>query len=86
VSIDPTPDLMEISPNGNRVFVALRGPIPLTGNAPSVNNAVGGTPGLGIVRVEDGGRQGVLQAIAPISHLVNGVERADPHGIALRLK
>lgn len=86
VSSDPTPDLMEISPSGNRVFIAFRGPIPLTGNAPSVNNAVGATPGLGIVRVEEGGRNGVLQAIAPISHVVNGVERADPHGIALRVK
>jgi DNA-binding beta-propeller fold protein YncE len=86
VSNDPTPDLLEISPSGNRVFMALRGPIPLTGNAPAVNNAVGGSPGLGIVRVEDGGRSGVLQAIAPISHVVNGVERADPHGIAIRLK
>ena len=86
VSGDPAPDLMEISPSGNRVFMAMRGSIPLTGNAASVNNAVGATPGLGIVRVEQGGRSGVLQAIAPISHIVNGVERADPHGIAVRVK
>ena len=86
LSNDPTPDLLERSPNGNRVFMALRGPVPLTGNAPGINNAVGSTPGLGIVRVEQGGRHGVLQAIVPITNVVNGVELADPHGIAVRVK
>jgi DNA-binding beta-propeller fold protein YncE len=86
VSSDPAPDLMEISPTGNRVFMVLRGPNPLTGNAASVGNAVGSTPGLGVVRVEQDGRHGVFEAIAPISHLVDGVERADPHGIAVRVK
>jgi DNA-binding beta-propeller fold protein YncE len=86
VSGDPAPDLMAISPNGNRVFVTLRGPNPLTGNVPGVNNAVGSTPGLGIMRVERNGERGVLQAIAPITHIVSGVEIADPHGLAVRLK
>jgi hypothetical protein len=86
LSGDPTPDLLDRSPNGNRVFMALRGPVPLTGNAPGVNNAVGSTPGLGVVRVEQGGRHGVLEAIVPISNVVNGVELADPHGIAVRVK
>lgn len=86
LSGDPAPDLLDRSPSGDRVFMALRGPLPLTGNAPAVNNAVGSTPGLGIVRVEQGGRDGVLEAIAPISHIVDGVERADPHGIAVRVK
>jgi hypothetical protein len=86
LSADPAPDLMDISPSGNRVFISLRGPNPLTGNAPGVNNAVGSTPGLGILRVQRNGRTGVLQAIAPITHVVNGVELADPHGIAVRHK
>jgi sugar lactone lactonase YvrE len=85
-SSDPAPDLLDRSPNGNRVFAALRGPNPLTANAPGVNNAVGATPGLGIVKVKQGGRHGVLDAIVPISHVVDGVERADPHGIAVRVK
>lgn len=84
-SADPAPDLMAISPAGNRVFLTLRGPNPLTANVPGVNNAVGATPGLGIVRVEQGGRWGVLLAIAPITLVVEGVERADPHGLAVRL-
>ena len=86
VSGDPAPDLMAISPNGNRVFITLRGPNPLTGNVLGVNNAVRSTPGLGIMRVERNGERGVLQAIAPITHIVSGVERADPHGLAVRLK
>jgi DNA-binding beta-propeller fold protein YncE len=85
VSADPAPDLMAIAPSGNRVFLALRGPNPLTANVPDVNNAVGSTPGVGIVRVQAGGRFATLQGIAPISHVVDGVERADPHGIAVRL-
>jgi hypothetical protein len=86
LSGDPAPDLMAISPSSNRVFITLRGPNPLTGNVPGVNNAVGSTPGLGIVRVERNGERGVLQAIAPITHIVSGVELADPHGLAVRLK
>jgi DNA-binding beta-propeller fold protein YncE len=86
VSSDPTPDLMDSSPGGNRVYLALRGPNPLTGNAPGVNNAVGSTPGLGIVRVERGGQAGTLQAIAPITNVINGIERADPHAVRVRLK
>ena len=86
VSNDPAPDLMDISPSGNRVFLALRGPNPLTANVPGVNNAVGSTPGVGVVRVERNGQRGVLQAIAPISHVVSGVERADLHGLRIRHK
>ena len=81
---DPAPDLMDTAPAGNRVYVSLRGPNPLTGNAPPFNNAVGSTPGLGIIRVESGGRTGALQGIAPITHVVGGVERADPHAVRVR--
>lgn len=84
LSDDPAPDLMAIAPSGNRVFMTLRGPSPLTGNAAAVNNAVGSTPGLGVVRVEASGSRGVFQAVAPISHVVGNVEKADPHGIAVR--
>lgn len=83
VSSDPAPDLMGISPSGNRVYISLRGPMPLTANVPGVNNAVGATPGVGVVRVQRGGRTGALQAIARISHLVAGVETADPHGLGV---
>lgn len=80
LSSDPAPDLIEFSSSGNRAFMALRGPKPLTANDPTVNNAVGSTPGIGIVRVEQNGKSGVLEAIAPIGPSAS----ADPHGIAVR--
>jgi DNA-binding beta-propeller fold protein YncE len=84
LSGDPAPDLMDIAPAGNLVFVTLRGPNPLTANVPGVNNAVGNTPGLGVIRVERGGERGVLQMVIPITHVLNGAEQADPHGLAVR--
>ena len=84
LSSDPAPDLLDISPAGNRAYVSLRGPNPLTGNAPGANNAVGATPGVGVLRVEDGGATGALQALAPITNVVAGVERADIHAIRVR--
>jgi DNA-binding beta-propeller fold protein YncE len=84
LSADPTPDLIDFAPAGTRAYVSLRGPNPLTGNNPAVDNAKGSTPGLGILAVTDGGRNGRLIRIIPISHIVEGVERADPHGIAVR--
>lgn len=85
LSNDPTPDLLAISPAGNRVYAALRGPNPLTGNNPDHHNAEGTTPGLGVIHVTHGGLAGRFAAIYRISHLDSaGIERADPHGIAVR--
>lgn len=83
-SVDPTPDLAVIAPSGNRIFVSLRGPRPLSGDP---HAATGATPGLGVVQVLRDGRNGFVKAIAPISNVdAAGVERADAHGIALRRK
>jgi DNA-binding beta-propeller fold protein YncE len=84
LSGDPAPDLLDIAPSGNRVYAALRGPNPLSGNVPMVNNAVGSSPGLAILRVEADGRTGTLTGIVPITRPVDGVERADPHGVGVR--
>ena len=86
VSNDPTPDLLDISPGGHYVFMSLRGPNPVSGNNPAFNNAVGTTPGVGVIRVEQGGRRGKFFARAPISNVVGGVERADPHGLRVLVK
>ena len=84
LSTDPSPDLLDVSPAGNRVFVSLRGPNPLTGD-PHVST--GTTPGVGVVRVEQSGRTGVFRAIARITNRdASGVERADPHGLRVRRK
>jgi hypothetical protein len=80
----PTSDLADISPSGHRVFVSLRGPNPLSG---SPHAATGSTPGLGVIQVTQGGKGGVLKNVVRISNLdTAGVERADPHGIRVRLR
>lgn len=99
-SADPAPDLMALSPGGGYALVALRGPCPLTANTP-VNNAVGATPGVGVVSVDDRGFRGTLRGIAPISNPAPAgfdcptrtddapgsiSNQADPHAIAIRLK
>jgi hypothetical protein len=81
-SADPTPDLAVIAPSGNRIFVSLRGPLPLSGDP---HASTGSTPGLGVLNVQHNGLTGFMKAIAPISNVdAGGVERADAHGIALR--
>jgi hypothetical protein len=95
LSKDPAPDLMDAAPDGSYVFVGLRGPNPLTGNNKAVDNAVGSTPGVGVIKVEGGGKSGTFVGIAPISRMVeekdkdgNMVkkEKGDPHGIQVRKK
>ena len=95
LSQDPAPDLMDSAPDGTYVFAAFRGPSPLTGNNKDVGNAVGSTPGVGVIKVEDGGRRGTFVGIAPISKMVEEkdkdgnpvkAEKADPHGIQVRKK
>ena len=82
-SADPTPDLGDLAPSGNRMFVSLRGPNPLSGD-PHV--ATGSTPGLGVIRLAKGGKSGSLKSVVPVSNIDStGVERADPHGIRIRL-
>lgn len=76
------PDLTDIAPGGRLVYVALRGPTPLSGDP---HSASGQTPGLGIIEVSDGGSDGRLAAIVPLSNVgADGIERADPHGVRVR--
>jgi len=84
LSSDPSPDLLELAPPGNRIYATLRGALPLSGDP---HASTGSTPGVGVIRVEQGGRAGTLQAIARISNLdAAGIERADPHGLRVRRK
>ncbi|KYF57897.1 hypothetical protein BE08_29380 [Sorangium cellulosum] len=81
-SSDPAPDLMAMSPSGNRIFVTLRGPTPLSGDP---HASVGSTPGVGVIHVTQAGKSGKLKAITPITNQDGaGVERADPHAIQVR--
>lgn len=80
---DPTPDLIAVSPNGSHAFLSLRGPNPLTAD-PHVST--GSTPGVGVLKVLEGGRDATLEAVAGVSNVdAAGVERADVHAMTIRL-
>ncbi|HEY7499298.1 MAG TPA: hypothetical protein VH740_12330 [Vicinamibacterales bacterium] len=84
LSVDPTPDLLSVSPNGSHVFMSLRGPIPLTAD-PHVST--GSTPGIGVLKVRQGGRSASFESIARVSNKdAQGVERADVHASTVRRK
>lgn len=83
-SSDPAPDLVDLSPAGNRIFVSLRGPNPLTGDP---HASTGSTPGLMTLQVQEGGNGGVVKRIDRISNPgAGGIERADGHGVRVRRK
>ena len=84
ISDDPAPDLLDMAPDGAYVFVGLRGPNPLTGNDKNVNNAKGSTPGVGVIKVMDGGKGGEFAGVAKITNMKEGKETADTHGLAVR--
>lgn len=84
MSNDPAPDLVDRAPAGNRLFVALRGPVPLSGDP---HNATGSTPGLGIIQVTQAGRSGSLMAVVPLTNANQQSGQApDPHGLRVRLR
>ena len=85
--LDAAPDIADIAPNGRVAFVNLRGPKPLTANNTAFDNAVGNSPGVGVIKIDSGGASGELACIAPIrAKTVEGVEQADPHGLRVREK
>jgi hypothetical protein len=81
-SSDPTPDLLFLSPQGTHMFMSFRGPNPLSGD-PHVST--GATPGVGVLKITEGGRNGIFEAIAPMSNKDSGgIERADCHALWVR--
>jgi hypothetical protein len=84
LSVDPAPDLIDRAPIGNRLFVALRGPTPLSGDP---HNATGSTPGLGIIQLTHDGRDGKLMAVVPMTNAQQQPGQApDAHGLRVRLR
>jgi hypothetical protein len=82
LTMNAAPDLADAAPGGTLAFVALRGPTPLSGDP---HNATGSTPGLAILQVTEGGRNGRLLRIVRLTNIgADGVERADPHGLRVR--
>jgi hypothetical protein len=76
----PAPDIVAAAPDGAAVYAATRGPNPLSGT----HAATGDAPGLMVLEVRKDGRDAAVRGLAPVSNVVSGVERADPHGIAVR--
>ena len=83
-SSDPTPDIVYLSPTGDRIFMALRGPRPQTG----AHASAGITPGLGILTLTEGGTWGSITALGRTTYRnpVDGGEESDPHTVNVRLK
>jgi hypothetical protein len=81
LNTNAAPDIAAMAPAGDRIFVALRGPLPLSGDP---HNATGDTPGLGVIELSAGGRSGRLAAIVRIANPRAGAEHADPHAVAIR--
>ena len=77
--VGPGPDLMDISPGGDLVFVTLRGPKALTGGP----SAIGLTPGVAVLAVDQGGASGYRVEFIPIGSQEAG-SAADPHAVAVR--
>lgn len=64
--------------------MSLRGPFPLTAD-PHVST--GSTPGVGVIKVLESGRSGRFESRASMSNVdAAGVERADVHAMAVRIK
>lgn len=84
MNADPAPDLMDVAPDGQYVFVGLRGPNPLTGNDKVVHNAKGTIPGVGVIHVDAGGKVGHYKGQAVITNKKDDKETADTHGLAVR--
>jgi DNA-binding beta-propeller fold protein YncE len=83
-SPDPAPDILDVSPGGDWIFMSLRGPMPLSANVHHLDNAAGATPGVGVVQVDENGREGRLVHVARIRNVRDGADRADPHGLKVR--
>lgn len=82
LTTNAAPDLTDISPRGDRVFMAFRGPTPLSGDP---HNATGATPGLAVLQVLENGRDGKLTGLIRLTNAgPDGVERADPHAVRVR--
>lgn len=83
-SADPTVDLIGESPDRKFFFGSLRGPTPLSGDP---HSSTGSTPGLLVMKLKSGGRDMDVRGLVPISNMdASGIERADAHGIRVRVK
>ncbi len=74
--VGESPDIPALDPQGERVYVTLRGSRPVTGG-PEV---AGRVTGIGVIQIQKGGAEGSLEEVIPMGDDPN----ADLHGIAVR--
>jgi hypothetical protein len=92
LSNDPAPDLLDATPDGKYLMVALRGPRPVSVG----HSAQGSCPGVGIIELLGNGETGKLVGVlrstntidnsgaqAPGGISYTGVEHSDVHGVAV---
>jgi hypothetical protein len=81
-SNDPTPDLGDGAPDGASIYMALRGPLPLTVS----HAAAGSCPGLGILRRNPTNQEWTLAAVLPtvVMNYPNTINLSDPHAVIVR--
>ena len=86
---DPTPDLLDLSvadaPDGGRIYVGNRGPVPLTVS----HAATGSCPGLAVVTMDPNRKGGALTNVLPTTHMsLETTPRniSDPHAAIVRVK
>lgn len=78
--VGSAPDIMDISPDGKLVFVALRSAIPLTGGAP----AKGEKPGIQVMEVLEKGAKGRQKLFVPVGDQT-AQSPNDVHAVAVRI-
>jgi DNA-binding beta-propeller fold protein YncE len=74
--VGESPDIPVLSPDGERVYITLRGSKPVTGG-PEV---AGRATGIAVIKLKKGGRQGRLAETIPLGD----DPKADLHGMAIR--
>jgi len=92
---DAAPDLLENTPDGKYLAVALRGPAPVS----VTHSAQGSCPGVGMIRVLGNGKRGKLATVlrttntvddtaqsAPGGYAYTGTEHSDIHGASVRTR
>ncbi len=79
---DPTPDLGDVSLDGESIYVALRGPYPMS----VAHAAVGSCPGLGIIRRDPSTQDWILAHVLPttVMNYPQTKNLSDPHAVILR--
>jgi hypothetical protein len=49
--------------------------------------STGSTPGVGVLRVTEGGRSGIFESVARVSNVdAGGIDRADVHALTVRIR